>query len=56
MDKKYLDQYDDGNPGALDDGLSDEQLTELVSLVGEVLFNFNKVESDLETPIVWVLF
>lgn len=55
MEKKYLDQYDDGNPSTSEDELSDDQLTELVSLVGEVLFRFNKVESDLDILITQVL-
>ena len=50
MHKKYLDQYDDGNPNE-DEGLTDKQISELTALVGEIIFSFNQLESNLEALI-----
>jgi hypothetical protein len=53
-DKEYLDQYDDGNPDIGWDGeraLTDEQIKELASLVGFVLFEFNALETNLD----WII-
>lgn len=54
QDKLYLDQYDDGNPdlGADDgDSLTEEQVEELQSLIGGVIFQFNALETSLD----WII-
>lgn len=48
--KKYLEQYDDGNPN-LDSELTDEQIEEIMPLVGNILFLFNSLETDLDRQI-----
>lgn len=51
-EKLYLDQYDDGNPVQ---GLNEEQIIELQSLVGETLFLFNSLETHLDWIIAGVV-
>ena len=51
MEKIYLEQYDSGDPGSgwsEPDSLSEEQTTELYSLIGKSIFMFNSVESSLD--------
>jgi hypothetical protein len=54
MEKIYLEQYEDGDPcssWASPACLTGEQVTELQSLIGEVIFMFNSVESSLDYTI-----
>ncbi len=47
--KTYLEQYDDGNP--IDNLITEEQLEQLMPLVGTILAKFNALETDLDRQI-----
>ena len=54
--KKYLEQYDSGDPSMGKDGaLSEEQLSMLFPLIGELAVAFNYVESSLDYQIADVV-
>ncbi len=50
--RHYLEQYDNGDPGLfVSSEIREEQLSELAPLVGETVFLFNSLESDLDRMI-----
>jgi hypothetical protein len=61
-EKRYLDQYDSGDPnfrvddhGIHESQLNDEQEIEVKHLIGEIVFSFNELESDLDRIIAEII-
>lgn len=61
-EKRYLEQYDSGDPNFVcndaeitESVLTEEQETEVMQLIGEIIFYFNEMESDLDQTIAEVI-
>ena len=54
--KHYLEQYDNGSPtNFTNDEITEEQLPELMELVGNIIFLFNSVEALLDQLIANII-